>query len=426
MARKPSDWVRNTTWTKQVRELFFERLSRCRGDSSKAQSIRIQAWHLAENGLHADAMSLLDLLISNFNEPTEMEIAHIQRARSLEALQRPVEALGALRSASAAHRRQPNSHSYSALGFADLVVRAGRVQDMPHALQGLDELDEEGSVMFPIHHYRLNGLRALLLSRLGNTPRASAFARSALEHAAQTSSGMSKHPNLGLVEENDRHLSTIRRIATMPADQDVLEMEALSRLPMDPEHRDLVLSLRKPGFQLNTLEDWIRQPGPQSAEEKLVEALVTSTDENLTETLACVLSHPQYKSPLPALIERFREVQNNSVRWQIGDAISRKRFLKKHWLELLELAGSSRFGTARQMVVNRLHRIKLSQVEPLLLSLLSDPEVDGWAASALCYCGGEHSLEVLRDFRFDRGCTPLLKREVPKAISKIQARLGQS
>ncbi len=80
------EWFRRSTWTDHDRDEFNARLKRCRGAGSKAQYLRIQACHLAEAGLHANAIELLDCLIMELPERMELANAHLQKAKSLVVL----------------------------------------------------------------------------------------------------------------------------------------------------------------------------------------------------------------------------------------------------------------------------------------------------------------------------------------------------
>jgi hypothetical protein len=81
-----TDWFRRSSWTDRDQEEFNARLQRSRGEGNKAQYLRIQAFHLAEAGLDAAAIELIDRLITEFPQKTELASAHHQRAESLAKL----------------------------------------------------------------------------------------------------------------------------------------------------------------------------------------------------------------------------------------------------------------------------------------------------------------------------------------------------
>ncbi len=157
-----------------------------------------------------------------------------------------------------------------------------------------------------------------------------------------------------------------------------------------------------------------------SAAPILIRHLEVATDERLVEGIARALTNKAFRAAMPALIQQFRAVTNDAARWAIGNAIAAVAW-KGHENAILELAANPAFGSGRQMLVWRLHRIKDRSVEPLLISLLGDPTVDAFAASALGYCGGRNALDALQSMNFsDR--TLHTKKAVPKAIAKIEER----
>ena len=77
------DWFRKTSWTREDREDFFERLSRSR-KYNRAQYLRIQASYLAENGnieLLNAALELLEMLFTQYPDRTEMALAYASKGR---------------------------------------------------------------------------------------------------------------------------------------------------------------------------------------------------------------------------------------------------------------------------------------------------------------------------------------------------------
>ena len=99
-----TEWYRRSTWTEQDREEFTARLNRSRGAFYKAQYLRIQAAHLAEAGLHAAAIELLDLLLLKFPEKNDLPFAHRQKAIALGRLRQTESAIEEFRAALAAQR----------------------------------------------------------------------------------------------------------------------------------------------------------------------------------------------------------------------------------------------------------------------------------------------------------------------------------
>ncbi len=104
------DWFRRTSWTPADPAAFMSRLGRSRKPFHKAQYPRIQALHLAREArppLHGAALALLDLLLRDDPEASQLAAAHQQRAECLAALDRRIEALEELRLALEADRAVP-------------------------------------------------------------------------------------------------------------------------------------------------------------------------------------------------------------------------------------------------------------------------------------------------------------------------------
>jgi hypothetical protein len=189
------------------------------------------------------------------------------------------------------------------------------------------------------------------------------------------------------------------------------------------EHDDLVNDLNACGFQIEALQEWISGRTPGEAVPFLIEALRAAQSDDLREMLARALTEPRFKAAAPALVEAFRRTANEAARWAIGNALATVGFPKPLWPEILNIAADPKYGSSRQMIVWRLHRIQLPETVPLLQMLLLEPPVDAFAVMALGYAGDNSSLRVLEWQSLD-GRSPLFKREVPKAIKRLKTRLG--
>lgn len=111
------DWYRRTTWSQHDREEFQARLERSQGSSSKAQYLRIQAWHLAEAGHFNFAIELLDQMLTEYADPMQLAMAHLQKADCWVKLGQDeavvVEYCAALQS----ERELPNVQTFAYLDF---------------------------------------------------------------------------------------------------------------------------------------------------------------------------------------------------------------------------------------------------------------------------------------------------------------------
>jgi tetratricopeptide (TPR) repeat protein len=207
-----TEWFRRTTWTAADKAEFTARLGRSRSSFHKAQYLRIQAVHLAqaEPPLYEPALELLDLMVRDFPDPSQLAAAHQQLASCLAALGRPSEALDVFRKALDAEGARPQVNAY--LDFAELVLALGRADLYSEALGIVEKrIDRE---ILPVGRYRGCAAAALICEKLEFHERARPFAIGALDAAAKSESPFRYHRTLGLVEGTDPGVhAQLQRIA---------------------------------------------------------------------------------------------------------------------------------------------------------------------------------------------------------------------
>jgi hypothetical protein len=197
-------WFRKSTWSAEAQADFASHLSRSRGPTRRAQYLRIQARHLADVGtlsLCEAALDLLDQLLREYPEVTELSAAHELRAECLARLGQGEEALCAYKAALEAERQFPYASGLAYLGFVELVLTLNRADLFSEALSILAEFG--GHELLPIHVHRFGSALALLYDSIGEGRKAGRFARLAIAAASQTKSGLQYHPDLGLVGSID-------------------------------------------------------------------------------------------------------------------------------------------------------------------------------------------------------------------------------
>lgn len=188
------------------------------------------------------------------------------------------------------------------------------------------------------------------------------------------------------------------------------------------EHERLLSDLRQTGFALQDIWDWVNGPAPVGSESILLSHLEYATSEKLVEGIARALTQKNFRNAVPALLQRFVRTSCDSARWAIANAIAYQPFPKHLWEDILAVAVDPKFGSGRQNLVWRLHRVKLPGVETTLLELVDDPDVDAFALMALKYCGSFETYETLR--RIDpAGKSLLFKRELTKTVKRLEKRL---
>lgn len=209
------DWYRNTTWTEDIKSAFFGRLDRSRGDSSKAQYLRIQAYYLEETGnkeLVLEALNLLDMMFKSHPDTTEFAIAHVQKARCFELLGNFESAVNAYREGIEAERMYPNSRANAGLYFAWFVVRHKLKEIYDEALKILAV--HEIGLSFPIEQFKFFSALAIIAFHMKRIDEAQKCAQKALKAMAKKESPFCNHKKLGLVSEPDKDIvETLTKIA---------------------------------------------------------------------------------------------------------------------------------------------------------------------------------------------------------------------
>jgi tetratricopeptide (TPR) repeat protein len=195
------DWYRRTSWTAQDAADFQARLKRSRGDGSKAQYLRIQAYRLAEVGLHEPSLQLTDQLLREHPEPFELASTYEQRANSYAALGNYVEAIENFRISLAAQQQYPNVRTNVALSFAWFIILSRQAELYGEVEPLLQQYSADHGIMFPLDRFKRAVVRALLADELGHPTEARTFADEALAAAGEQHSGLRYHAQLGLVGE---------------------------------------------------------------------------------------------------------------------------------------------------------------------------------------------------------------------------------
>jgi tetratricopeptide (TPR) repeat protein len=213
-AMSKTEWFRRTTWSDADREDFNARLKRSRGVGNKAQYLRIQAGHLADAGLHAAAIELLDRLFAEFPRRIELAQAHAQKADSLAKLGQLEAAIGEYRTALQTERDFPNVRTNAWLDFGWLVVERQLTDFYDEVSRVLQEFREEDGLKFPAIEYRYATIQALLADARSEKAQARKFAKQALAEAAKDHSGLRYHSTVGLVgSEQATFASRLRTLA---------------------------------------------------------------------------------------------------------------------------------------------------------------------------------------------------------------------
>ncbi|MES3035278.1 MAG: hypothetical protein V4813_14870 [Gemmatimonadota bacterium] len=190
------------------------RLKRSRSPFHRAQYLRIQALHLEESGvpeLVVPALSLLEHLVRECPERSQLSAAHHQRALCHVDLGELEAAIDAFRAAFVARRASPNWQNDAPLDFGELVCSMRRVDLYAEVTAVLCEFAD--SPLFPVQQYKHAAVHAVLAAARDEHEVARAHAREALRAMNATESSSVRHRRLGLVRFVDPHLlETLRAI----------------------------------------------------------------------------------------------------------------------------------------------------------------------------------------------------------------------
>jgi hypothetical protein len=205
------DWYRNTTWTPAIREAFFSRLARARGQ--RDQYLAIQAITLVDTSPGA----ALDLAGTYF----ETRSNGFDDARVLDGMARALLRLDDLPAALATYRRllaheaaHPNVQTGARFDLPYLVAVRGLAREYPLALEVIGSADA-GAAIFQVHRFKLHAAQALIAAARGHRDEARRHAQAALDEASLDGAGLPRHPGLGRV--GDEHAATLDRLRSLVA-----------------------------------------------------------------------------------------------------------------------------------------------------------------------------------------------------------------
>lgn len=157
-----------------------------------------------------------------------------------------------------------------------------------------------------------------------------------------------------------------------------------------------------------------------------IELLPQLSDPTLVAVLASHLrrrwARPRAFDNLHAAFERWA-IPEPTAGWHIGDALATTA-TKDELPVLLRIAAATKYGKARQMIVDCLWRFNASdEVETTLVSLIRDPDVALHAMSALRRTiGAEAALPHLRQVQ-DEHSNDLIGTTAKRQIQKAEAKL---
>lgn len=191
-------WFRKFTWTKEDQDDFFAHFEEVDNPYYKAQYLRIQALHLQDVGnpyTISNAIKLLDLLIEKWPEPSQMAMAHLQRAECFIALGYNEEAVQAYRDSLDAKRVHPDTLADTPLSFGMFIITRELTDLYAEVVRVLDEFRD--IVTRPTEEYQYYAIKCLISAHQGDADKARDYAREAINSAQKVYSG-NHYDKLGL------------------------------------------------------------------------------------------------------------------------------------------------------------------------------------------------------------------------------------
>ncbi len=171
--------------------------------------MNIQAFHLLETGKKeeiAGALELLDLSINRWPSPIELESAHLTKAHCLEMIGKRDAAIEEYRLALEARKNKQNVRTNAPLDFALFGVKYNRVDLYDEIIFVLGEFVSEIDIIFPFQKYQYFTALAIIANYQKRKGEAKEYAIRALNAVDQTFSGLSYHPQVGLVTNKDKEI----------------------------------------------------------------------------------------------------------------------------------------------------------------------------------------------------------------------------
>ena len=214
------DWYRNTEWNDQIESEFKARLKRSRGNSNKAQYLRIQASYLLDSSKTENqkkGIQLMERVINDYPEETFSTI------RGHEQLGDYYLKNGNYKEAER-HFRIVTDHYHTntrsgTTGLADLKLSETiLLSDQEANLQEAYELstskfDETGGhLLMNDQKFYYATLMANLCLRMGKIKESSEYANSALQLSTITEPQFNRHKSIGIINADQNTIDRLKKI----------------------------------------------------------------------------------------------------------------------------------------------------------------------------------------------------------------------
>lgn len=198
------DWYRKKTWTAADQEEFFSKLSRAPKEN-RPQYLKVQALELMRTGrpgLLDVAEKLLNQLLAEYPDDKVNKSASLHTLGKIHHRRKDFEtALEYYQQAVDFETEYPNVKTGVDIDFSELVVKLNKTQYFDLA-QKLMEANIE-KAFFPVEQYKASSILAAIHKMRGEHVEFERYKKLAEESAAQKTSNLKNHPDLGLVKKRD-------------------------------------------------------------------------------------------------------------------------------------------------------------------------------------------------------------------------------
>ena len=159
-------------------------------------------------------------------------------------------------------------------------------------------------------------------------------------------------------------------------------------MEMLPEEKNLLEEIRATGVEIDDIEELMHMDQNDKALVPIVVKYIKRFEEtNYRELLVRALGVKGFTEASEVLLDEFYRSDDLHYKWAIGNTIS---IIADPNIvsEMIEISLNKEHGAARGMIVHELGRFKDERIKDVLISLLDDEDVDGYAL---------HSLKLLKD-----------------------------
>jgi HEAT repeat protein len=178
----------------------------------------------------------------------------------------------------------------------------------------------------------------------------------------------------------------------------------------------IVADLIRAGCGLENIADLFKSKDYRACIPILVEWLPRVSNPDVKEDIVRALTVRWAKAAAPLLVLEFERASGRSLRWAIGNALS-KVADDRVFDGLVRLVRESKYGKSREMVAVALGRMKDPRAVDVLVDLLGDDELAGHAIIGLGKLANYRTRSYLE--RFLDHPTTWIRKEATKAVKRI-------